>query len=397
MALKTPLTACPLPEQSILNAMQILNKGTLCRYGEAGVSGLGYAPQLERRFAQFVKRDYAVAVNSGVGALFLALRAAGVNYGDRVLCSAFTLSCVPGAIEKLKAITTLVDTDPLTLTVDLDHLRKTIMRTQAKYFVLSHMRGHIADLSAIEQICQASGVTMIEDCAHAIGSTFHGRQAGTFGKFGTFSFQAFKQINAGEMGMVVTSDPSMCAKIIVSSGSYMNYDQHGTVPDPKFFESAEYEPNYSMRASELSAAVALPQVDLLEDRNTRWREIHDLIQENIQDIPKVRMIQKLPGVVRTPSSIQFFLDESPTTIQDVCNASSKRGVPIKWFGTEKSHGFTSRYVHWKFVNQEESLPGTDEATSRLLDVRLPYSLTNDECLAISDIIRESIALCCKYN
>jgi len=235
-------------------------------------------------------------------------------------------------------------------------------------------------------------VNLIEDCAHAIGSTFHGRFVGSFGRVSCFSFQAFKQINAGEMGMSITDDPDICARVVISSGSYMNYLQHGTIPDQNCLEKwAEIEPNYSMRASELSAAIALPQIELIKNRNERWLAIHDLIESEVSNVPQVRTIRKLPGVCRTPSSIQFFLDASQDVIQATCKESTSRGVPIKWFGTEKSHGFTSRYNQWKWVDKEENLPGTDEATSKLLDIRLPYSLTNEECAEISRIIQESIA------
>jgi len=82
--LQTPMTACPLPEASIKNAIDLLNNRVLTRYGETS-SNIGYAPELEKRFAKFNNTKYSIAVNSGAGALFLALRAAGVKQNDSVM------------------------------------------------------------------------------------------------------------------------------------------------------------------------------------------------------------------------------------------------------------------------------------------------------------------------
>jgi len=119
------------------------------------------------------------------------------------------------------------------------------------------MRGHIGDLEEIKKICDENNVTLIEDCAHALGATFNSKKVGSFGLAGCYSMQAYKQINAGEMGMCITNDDDLCARIIITSGSYMLYNQHGTLPSDKIFEKWQYtEPNFSMRASEFSAGIA---------------------------------------------------------------------------------------------------------------------------------------------
>ena len=126
------------------------------------------------------------------------------------------------------------------------------------------MRGHFGDLEEIQKLCKEHGVLLIEDCAHTLGGEWNGKKTGTFGIAGCFSLQTYKQINAGEGGIIITDDEDLAAKAILYSGSYGLHHQNGNAPSKEVF--AKYEgmiPNYSLRLNELAAAVSLPQLDSL--------------------------------------------------------------------------------------------------------------------------------------
>ena len=158
---------------------------------------------------------------------------------DPVLSSAFTLAPVPGAIAHASARAVLVEmTDDCT--IDMGDLERKAAGSGAKVLLLSHMRGHISDLTAVAALCERLGIALIEDCAHTMGAHWDGRPTGTFGAIGCFSAQTYKHINSGEGGLLVTDDDDIAAQVILMSGSYMLYGQHPLRPADAVFERWRY-------------------------------------------------------------------------------------------------------------------------------------------------------------
>jgi dTDP-4-amino-4,6-dideoxygalactose transaminase len=137
----------PIPPAGVAAAQAVMASGKLHRYGETGAKP-SEVSQLEAEFAREVGRRYCVALNSCGSSMFVALRCAGVRPGDKVLSNCFTLAPVPGAIAHAGAQPVLVDcTDDLTL--DLDDLAHKAAASGARVLLLSHMRGHIADMDRV--------------------------------------------------------------------------------------------------------------------------------------------------------------------------------------------------------------------------------------------------------
>ena len=377
----------PPPQASVDAAMRLLKTGHLFRYGETGGEG-NEASLLETEFAAMLGTKYCIAVNSGGSAIFLALKAAGVQAGDKVLLNAFTLAPVPGALQHLGAETVLVDINDRLVT-DPDALRSRAAQTGAKFLLQSHMRGHIADMDAVSEICVEFGIKMIEDCAHTMGATWNRTQTGQFGIAAAFSSQSFKQFNTGEGGLIVTDDETIAARAILMSGSYMFFGQHAAAPEPAVFERWKGScANHSMRMSALVAAILRPQLPLLAGRNKRWREIHDRIANRLRRHQMVRLPERPDAEGYTPTSIQFFL--SGDNISAVLEQSARHGVPIKFFGGEKAVGFTSRSPHWEYIMGGQQVSKSEQVLSSLCDVRLPLGLSDDQADILADVITQSI-------
>lgn len=375
----------PIPEQAIERAVELMRSGRLHRYGEQG-SGFPEPSLLEQEFAAYLGTRYCVAVNSCGAAMFLALKALGVKPGDDVLTSSFTLAPVPGAIAHAGARPVLVATRA-DFTTDLDDLADKLRTSKASVFLLSHMRGHVTDMEAVRSLCDRHGVALVEDCAHTMGAAWDGRPTGTWGRVGCFSTQTYKHVNSGEGGLVVTDDEDVAAQVILMSGCYMMYEQHLCRPPVEVFERWKYvTPNFSMRMSNLAAALLRPQLQLLPERATRWNRIYRRLEVELAKAPGVSVPPRHPKEAFVPSSIQFSLALEPARIKRFLHECQMRGLYVKWFGCPEPTAFTSNYSHWHYFKAELESDQSMSVLRHLMDLRLPINLTDAECDLIGRIV-----------
>ena len=381
----------PICEEGIAAAVEVMRHGRLHRYNTSAEE-ISHTALLEEEFAAFTGAKYALAVASGGYAIGAALRAAGVQHGDRVLTNAFTLAPVPGAIASVGGIPDLVEVTE-DLVIDLDHLEAKAATGQSKYLLLSHMRGHICDMDRLMAICNAHGIIVIEDCAHTMGATFKGIQSGRHGLIGCYSTQTYKHMNSGEGGFLVTDDAETMARAIILSGSYMLYERHRAAPPPEVFERVKYvTPNISGRMDNLRAAILRPQIATLQDRIDGWNARYARVEEGLSNCPGLRTICHHADAVQVGSSIQFLLPEWPAEkITDLLLRCAKRGVELKWFGKAEPIAFTSRYDSWQYFPSDK-LPRTDRILAGLVDMRLPLTFSLADCDLISRIIREEVSI-----
>ncbi|WP_370401807.1 DegT/DnrJ/EryC1/StrS family aminotransferase [Sulfitobacter sp. JB4-11] len=378
----------PIPEEAIAAAIEVMRSGRLHRYntahGEVAETAL-----LEQEFAAYTGSKYCVAVASGGYAMATALRAIGVRPGDRVLTNAFTLAPVPGAIAAVGAVPVFVGVTE-SLVIDLEDLAA--KADQADVLLLSHMRGHLADMEALMAICDAAGVTVIEDCAHTMGAAWKGVPSGTQGKVGCYSCQTYKHVNSGEGGLLVTDDAEVAARAVMLSGSYMLYGRHAAAPPPEAFAQIRYEtPNISGRMDNLRAAILRPQLRDLQARCVRWNARYHEIEKGLRGTPGLRVIERPQKETIVGSSIQFLLlDWAEHHVKDVLARCAARGVELKWFGGAEPVGFTSRYDSWKYVDAP-AMPVSDRVLAGIVDMRVPLTFTIEDCALIARIIRAEVS------
>ena len=378
----------PIPEDAIDAAVAVMRHGRLHRYntvaGETAEVAL-----LEQEFAAMVGAQYCLAVASGGYAIATALRAVGVKPGDRVLSNAFTLAPVPGAIAAVGAEPVFVDVTE-GLVIDLDDLAGKL--DQARVLLLSHMRGHICDMDALMTLCDAAGVTVVEDCAHTMGASWNGVPSGRHGAVGCYSCQTYKHVNAGEGGLLVTDDPEVAARAIMLSGSYMLFDRHVAGPTPETFETIKYDtPNISGRMDNLRAAILRPQLRRLDAQIGKWNARYQVVEDGLRDTPGLTVISRPDAEHFVGSSIQFLLSGWQTpAIKAVLSRCAARGVELKWFGGAEPVGFTSRYDSWRYA-KSPVLPASDAVLSSIIDMRVPLTFSLDDCALIARIIRAEVS------
>ena len=382
----------PIPEKGMAAANEVMCSGKLHRYnvspGEKSQTVL-----LEEEFAAYMGKKYCLALSSCGSAMYIALKSFGVGPGDKVLCNAYTLAPVPGAIQNTGACVELVEIVE-NCTIDIEDLDRKAASPDAKFLLLSHMRGHIADMESILSICKEHGLILIEDCAHTMGASWNGVKSGTFGHAGCFSTQTYKHINSGEGGLLVTDDEEAMARAIIYSGSYMLYESHTAAPDSAVFERVKYDtPNYSNRMDNLRASLLRPQLENLDAQCQRWNERYRLLEELLGQIAGVECVKRSPGESYVGSSIQFSLhDSSPEQVKDFLETCASRGVHIKWFGGKEPVGFTSAYHSWRYMKDIPDLPNTDRILSTMCDMRVPLTFDLDDCRDIAAIIKETAVM-----
>ena len=380
-----------IPDEGIERAIEILKSGRIHRYNLVP-DELGEVAMLEQDYAAWQEQDYCIATTSGGTAIQLALRAAGVEHGDLILANAYTLAPVPGAIFNVGGKAVLVEIDQ-NYHIDIIDLEVKAKASGAKFLLLSHMRGHIADMDAVMAIADAHGITVIEDCAHTMGARWNGVRSGNFGHVAAFSTQTYKHMNSGEGGLLTTNDPLIAAKATIMSGSYMLYERHGAGPAAEVFETIRTKmPNFSCRLDHLRAALIRAQMPHLDENVARWNMLYDTLDRGLRAIPSISLPKRPQSEFYVGSSIQFRVDDlAKEAIPDFLARCAKRGVDLKWFGADRPTAFTSRYDSWEYLDDIPDLPATKQALDKTIDMRVPLTFDADDCALITEIIAEEVA------
>jgi dTDP-4-amino-4,6-dideoxygalactose transaminase len=377
----------PIPDEGIAAANAVMQSGRLHRYNTSG-DEIGEAALLEEDFAAAIGSKYCLAVASGGYAMTTALRASGVQHGDKVLTNAFTLAPVPGAIAAVGGVPVFVGVTE-NLVIDLVDLASKL--DQANVLLLSHMRGHICDMDRLIEMCNVAGVTVIEDCAHTMGAGWDGVPSGRWGRFGCYSTQTYKHINSGEGGLLICDGAEDMARAIMLSGSYMLFEKHRAAPPVETFAKIKYEtPNISGRMDNLRAAILRPQLRNLAAQCEKWNARYRVLEEGLADTVGLRLIRRPDKEQFVASSFQFLLlDWDAAAVGDVLARCAARGIELKWFGGAEPKGFTSRYDSWRYA-PSAPMPASDRVLAGVVDMRLPLTFSLDDCALLARIIRAEV-------
>jgi perosamine synthetase len=261
--MRVPLSKPDVTEKEIESVCQVLRSGTLS-LGPAVV-------EFEQRFASFTGTAHAIATNSGTSALHLIVRALGIQAGDEVITTSFSFVASTNCFLYEGAAPVFVDIDPATLNLDPHAVRKFITEKcevrdkelinrstgrRVRAIVPVHVFGVPCDMEPILGLAREFDLHVIEDACEAIGATYRGRKAGTFGQAAAFAFYPNKQMTTGEGGMIVTNDE----QIALQCRSMRN---QGRDPSPEWLQHVRLGYNY--RLSDVHAALGSAQMERLEE------------------------------------------------------------------------------------------------------------------------------------
>jgi dTDP-4-amino-4,6-dideoxygalactose transaminase len=388
--IKTP---DPIPEEGQIAALELMKTGRLFRYNVASGEE-SIVSQCEKEIAAYTGHKYCVALNSCGSALMLLLKTTGLPPCGKVMTNAFTFGAVPSAIEHARGKPVYVETNKDHVINIRDLEGKLNKNPDCKHVLISHMRGKLADMSAIKEICDKHDAILLEDCAHSLGVFWRGRHSGHAGVACAISSQSYKMINSGEGGFLLTDDPEIAAQAAVIAGAYEGLSsKHSAVPGPEYFEGKPFAfPNYSLRMSNLAAAVIRPQIKTLESRidlyNRRYTALVEKLEAAVGE--QLYIPQLTPGVTRmVHDSIQFNLHERFThkMLQAFLDECSAHGLTVEHFGHKSN---ARNFVNWGFAPAEDQLPETVEMLSRACDCRMPLMWDDEDIEDLGNVIIESI-------
>ena len=248
---------------------------------------LGTGPKVarfEKAFAEYKQARHAVAVSSCSAALHLAMLACRVGPGDEVITTAMTFCATVNAILHTGATPVLADCDRFTGNIDPDAIEARITpRTRAVLIV--HFAGRACPMDRILALVAKHGILLIEDCAHAIETTWHGRPTGTLGVIGCFSFYATKNITTGEGGMIVTNDAQIASAVQTFALHGMNKDAWRRYSDAGYRHYDLMCAGYKYNMMDLQAAIGIHQLARIEASWNARQRIWAIFSERLAGLP----------------------------------------------------------------------------------------------------------------
>ncbi len=269
-------------EEERQQVMDVLATGVLFRYEfNEQRQGVFKVREFEQKFAEFCGTGFAQAVTSGTAALKVALTALGIGSGDEVITQGFTFVATWEAILEVGALPVFTEVDD-TLNMDPDDLRKKIT-SRTRCIIPVHMLGAPARIAEIVAIASQHAIPVLEDTAQAAGARIDGKHLGTFGRCGTFSFDAVKTLTTGEGGMVITNDQELwrCMSEYHDHGHDHIANPGGRGGEGRRFIGSNY------RMMELQGALGLAQLAKLEAMVAAQQKNKAILREAASRIPGV--------------------------------------------------------------------------------------------------------------
>jgi len=234
-----------------------------------------YIERFEQLFAAHIQAPYCIATSSCTGAMHMGLAALGIGAGDEVILADTNWIATVAPVKHLGATPVFVDILPDSWCLDPEQVEAAIT-PKTRAIIATHLYGNLCDLNALLAIGERHGIPVIEDAAEAIGSTWHGKPAGSLGRFGTFSFHGTKTMTTGEGGMFVTHDHELYQRVLALSN-------HGRTPGGKQFWPEFIGFKYKM--SNIQAAIGCAQLERIDALIARKREIFAAYRQRLGGQP----------------------------------------------------------------------------------------------------------------
>jgi len=333
-----------------------------------------YVDKFEQSVEEYTGTKHALALSNGTSALHLALRVLGIGKDDDVLASTFTFIGSINAIIYQGANPVFIDSDKESWNISPSLLNKYLLECdkKPKALILTHLYGMSADIGKIAEICKLHGVYLIEDAAESLGATFNAKHTGTFGDFGVYSFNGNKILTTSGGGMLVSDNEEWIDK----AKFYSTQAKEPFI----YYEHNEYGYNYRM--SNVLAAIGVAQMEVIEDRVLKKREIYEWYKEYLGDIQEISFMPELENSRgnRWLTALAF----EKTGFNDVMKALEEINV-------ESRPLWKPMHMQPLFKDAKTYLDGTsEELFSKGLCLASSTTMTKDDVKMICKVIRDNL-------
>ena len=336
----------------------------------------------EKEIAEYVGAKDAAALVSGTSAIHLALKAIGIKKGDRVFCTSLTFaaSCNPIMYENGEPV--FIDSEPESWNMSPVALEKAFIKAKEENkmpiaVIVVHLYGQSADMDKIMEICNRYNTPIIEDAAESLGATYRGKQTGTFGKFGVFSFNGNKIITTSGGGMLVSDDEEKIAKARFWSTQARDNARH--------YEHTELGYNYRM--SNITAGIGRGQLRVLNERIAQKKHIFERYTEAFNSIEDIVMMPICEyGEPNYWLSCMTLKEESKVKSLDIILALEEKNIESRpiW----KPMHMQPYYSEFEFFNHnEDEISVAEDIFNRGVCLPSDTKMTEEEIDKVINIIK----------
>jgi perosamine synthetase len=331
---------------------------------------------LEAAFATVAGREHIVSTNDLTSAILLALHLAGVRAGDEVATIAFSCLQSNSPIARLGARPVWIDVDSVSMSMSVEDLAAKL-KPSVKAVMVYHVAGYPADTRTIASLCRRRGIPLIEDCNNAIGATLQGRPVGVYGEYAVYSLYPNRQINGIDGGMLATPDAAMAARATrlrrfgIEASTFR--DVRGEI-NP---QSNVPEIGWSSALNNLNAAVALGQLNTLNDRMVRTRSTAVKLASALSGLRRLRLVRPISDAT---SAFWGFL-----VLSEYRDALLDH---LKTCGIITSSLHQRNDLYTGFGSSQSDLPGTELVINQVLALPCGYWLTDGQINELIDRVIE---------
>ncbi|OLN24031.1 UDP-4-amino-4,6-dideoxy-N-acetyl-beta-L-altrosamine transaminase [Domibacillus antri] len=368
-----------IEEQDIEAVIQVLKSDYLTT-GPAIIN-------FERKVAEYVGTEYAVAFANGTAALHGACYAAGIGAGDEVITTPMTFAASANCVLYQEGTVVFADIDPKTYNIDPSEIEKNIT-DKTKAIIPVDFTGQPAEIDRIHDIAGKYNLIVIEDAAHAIGAVYKGKKVGSLSDMTMFSFHPVKHITSGEGGMIVTNNKEYYQKLIqfrshgITRDSALLKDNHG----PWYYEMQFLGYNYRM--TDIQAALGVSQMNRLNQFVSRRKEIVAAYNEAFKDMSQLITPYQHPS---SDSSwhlyvIRLKLDQLTVDRKAIFEEIQKRkiGVNVHYIPVH-----TLPYYQ-KIGYQKGSLPNAEKLYEEIISLPLFPAMTEKDITDVISAVKETL-------
>lgn len=386
-ALKIPMSSPDLTDADRAEVLKVLNTPIL---------SMGhYVRDFEQAFCEYTGAKHAIAVNSGTAGLHLCVRAADIGPGDLVITTPFSFVASTNAILFERAVPVFVDVEPKSGNIDPEQVADAArnvtrylprrspgsLRPSALKAILAvDVFGQPAELDTLRHIADEHGLKFIEDSCEALGATYKGQQAGTFGDYGIFAFYPNKQMTTGEGGLIITNDEE-------AADLMRALRNQGRAPGDTWLQHTHLGYNY--RLDEMSAALGVSQMRRLDELIGKREQVAGWYMNRLAEIPGVEVPYVAPSTTRLSWFVYVIRLDAKINRSEAARRLEQRGIPVRpYFLPIHLQPYMVEQYGW----QEGDFPITEDLGRRGL--ALPFSGVMNEaqvevvCQNLRQVIEE---------
>jgi len=345
-----------------------------------GWLGLGSTVfEFEKKVKEFIGAKNVIAVNTGTTALHIALDAFGIGEGDEVIVPSLTFCATIQVITALRAVPVFCEVDPTTLNVDVDDVKKRIT-SNTKAIIPVHYCGNACNMDSLLKIGRDRHILIVEDAAHAFGSSYKGKKIGSFGDVTCFSFDPIKNITCGEGGAVVLADDEIAEEIRRKRILGIDKDTWHRYKNERSWFYEVTTQGYRYHMSNINAAIGLVQLGKFARFIEKKRRIVHQYNEAFKNLPGIELIRWDLAETAPFCYILRVLNDRRDEAMDF----------LKEKGVGSGVHYVANHIQPYFAKYAKPLPVTERIWQEILTLPLYYDMSDDD---VELVIRSMTDFC----